>query len=121
MYVFLFVIVLLTPLVMICFGGAWQKNPPAEINDAYGYRTKRSMASKAAWDYAHRYSGRIWFWAGLGLVVISIAAMLFFMKAYEHTVLWLMIFQVAVILLSILPVERALKKNFDENGNPKQK
>ena len=37
----------------------------------------------------------------------------------RFTTFWSMA-QVVVLVLTILPVERSLKKHFDENGNPKE-
>lgn len=36
-----------------------QKNPPTDINAAYGYRTKRSMKNKELWDAGNRYSAEV--------------------------------------------------------------
>lgn len=55
---------LLCPLLMLGFGLISRKHPPKTINCWYGYRTARSMKSQAAWDFAHRYCGRLWTWLG---------------------------------------------------------
>lgn len=34
-------------------------NPPKEINPWYGYRTSKSMKSKANWDFANKLAGKI--------------------------------------------------------------
>ncbi len=36
-----------------------EKWPPSGINNVYGYRTKRSMASEEAWNDANDYSNRL--------------------------------------------------------------
>lgn len=51
---------LLIPIAMIVFGTRFVKKPPSRINSVYGYRTARSMKSQAAWDFAHRYCGKLW-------------------------------------------------------------
>ena len=57
---FMLCMALLIPATMLFFGYRWQKKPPHKINSAYGYRTRRSMSSKNAWDFAHKYCGRTW-------------------------------------------------------------
>lgn len=48
---FLLVMLSLLPGVMLFFGNEFLRRPGA-INGGYGYRTKRSMASQEAWDFA---------------------------------------------------------------------
>lgn len=48
------------------------KYPPKAINHLYGYRTKRSMASKEAWDFAQSYSNKKLFEMGLILILLGI-------------------------------------------------
>ena len=75
-YIFMLCMVLLIPVVMLFFGYYWQKKPPDKINSTYGYRTRRSMSSKKAWDFAHKYCARMWVKSGWFTAVLAIAAML---------------------------------------------
>lgn len=79
-YVFMLLMTLLIPATMLFFGYLWQKRPPDSINYSYGYRTRRSMSSEAAWDYAHRYCGKLWVKWGwfTALVTVSIMIVLAF-------------------------------------------
>ena len=75
-YVYMVVCVFLLPAAMLFLGHRWQKKPPDSINAVFGYRTRRSMSSKQAWDYAHRYCGRIWVkcgWISAAFAVLSMA------------------------------------------------
>ncbi len=111
---------LLVPAVMLYFGWRFLKKPPKHINSFYGYRTSRSMKNQQTWDFAHQVCGRLWFRWGLVLLPLSLLAMLLVLgKDTEELGVWLMwvtVIQVVVLLGSIVPVERALKKNFDQFG-----
>ena len=111
---------LLVPAVMLAFGWRFLKKPPKHINSFYGYRTTRSMKNQQTWDFAHQVCGRLWFRWGLVLLPLSLLAMLLVLgKDAEELGVWLMgvtVIQVVVLLGSIVPVERALKKNFDQFG-----
>ena len=118
---FMLASLLLIPAVMVGFGMVCKKNPPKSINGWYGYRTKRSMASQEAWDFAHQVCGQLWRKAGLWMLPLSILAMV--------PALWLSVggiglwgtgvvaLQTVVMIATIFPVERALKRNFDRFGH----
>ena len=111
---------LLIPATMLMFGWIFQRRPPKRINGIYGYRTARSMKNQATWDFAHRTCGRLWSRLGLVLLPLSALVMLPVLGADTGTVgLWcgaVVLVQTAVLLGSIFPVERALKKEFDQFG-----
>ena len=119
MFWFILVTALLLPVTMIAFGAAWKKHPPRDVNGVYGYRTAMSMKSQQTWDFAHQSCARWWFWTGLGLLVVSVAAMALFYRHSEVAVLWLMGIQLVAMLLSLLPTERALRRRFDRDGRPR--
>lgn len=115
-WIFMLCCNLLIPIMMMVFGWIFLRRPPREINGVYGYRTSRSMASKEAWDFAHRYFGKIWFWLGLGMVFFSVAAMFLCMGKDEAFVgVWggvLCAVECVFLILPILPTEKALKRTF---------
>ena len=114
---------LLVPLIMIGIGLSFLKKPPKDINGAYGYRTPLSMKNQDTWDYAHQVCGRVWWRTGWILLALS-AVLLAWMQTRpggEQTN-WLlgilvMLGEGTALILTIIPVERALKKTFDKNGN----
>ncbi|MFA7325984.1 MAG: SdpI family protein [Candidatus Kapaibacterium sp.] len=55
----LLLIPILTGPVVIIIILITLKFPPKKINSLYGYRTKRSMASPEAWEFAQPYSGKM--------------------------------------------------------------
>lgn len=120
---FMLAMVLLTPVFMIVLGLKFMKKPPAEINGLFGYRSTRSMKSEEAWRFAHALCGKLWYRIGFALVPLSLAAMLLAYGAPEKNVAIAgsaaLIAQMIAMTGSILPVERALKKNFDSRGRRK--
>lgn len=119
-WVFCLAMDLLIPAMMLLLGRRFLTKPPRTINGTYGYRTRRSMKSQAAWDFAHRTCGRLWSRLGLVMLPLSTLVMLPVLGADTGTVgLWcgaVALVQTAVLLGSIFPVERALKKEFDQFG-----
>ena len=119
-WVFCLAMDLLIPAVMLLLGRRFLTKPPRTINGTYGYRTRRSMKNQATWDFAHRTCGRLWSRLGLVLLPLSALVMLPVLGADTGTVgLWcgvVVLVQTAVLLVSIFPVERALKKEFDQFG-----
>ena len=112
---------LLTPAIMLGIACGWKKHPPEKINGIYGYRTKRSMASQAAWDFAHQYCSRLWLrWGGALCAASVLAALLAWRQTWFYEAVCVVgTAQVVVLLLSIPVVERALRARFDRDGNPK--
>ena len=75
------------------------------------------------WDFAHKYIGRLWFYLGLILVPITVIQMLLVIGGNEDTISMvgsiICIVALVVLIVSIIPTERALKKTFDKDGNRK--
>ena len=122
-WIFMLIMDLLTPLLMLGFGSLLLKQPPKEINFIYGYRTTMSMKNKDTWQFAHAYFGRLWLRIGLILLPASIIPLLFVMGGDDNTVSIVggveCAIQVVVLLGSIVPVEKALKRTFDRDGKRK--
>lgn len=119
-FICMFICNLLIPATMIITGYFMYKKPPKEINGVIGYRTPMSSKNMDTWKFAHDYCGRLWLKIGIILLVPSIIVQIPFVNSDENTVgiLTLIIEGVQLVFLlgSILPVERALKRTFDENG-----
>ena len=116
---------LIIPLIMLIFSIIFLKKSPDKINPVYGYRSRRSMKSKEAWAHAHYLCAKIWLIASIILLTLTAVAMLLVINKSENvigTVGQIVTYsQLAVIVLSIIPVEVSLKRNFDENGNKIEK
>ena len=52
-WLFMLIMNLLIPFTMIGFGFYFQKHPPKEINELFGYRTSLSMKNEDTWKTAH--------------------------------------------------------------------
>ena len=100
----------LIPVLMLVIGIVFQKHAPKEINGFLGYRTRRSMQSQEAWDYANKRMGEIWLALGVILLVVTIPLTLLL---GENGVAVLVIAQTIALILSIIPVEKELKAKFD--------
>lgn len=124
MNIFIFINYLLIPGVMILFGGLFLKKPPKEINGLYGYRTTMSMKNKDTWDFANKAIGKLWFKLGIELFIITVICVTVMLGVNKELLgkygLVLFYLQIAVLILSIFPVERKLKENFNKNGTRKK-
>ena len=114
---------LLVPLIMIGIGLSFLKKPPKDINGAYGYRTPMSMKNQDTWDFAHRVCGRVWCIAGLVMLPLGALAWWRTLPYAEGNRGFLTAattgLEAVVMLLTIIPVERALYQAFDKQGNRK--
>ncbi len=119
-YIMMFICNLLMPTIMLICGFFMYKYPPKEINGIIGYRTTMSRKNKDTWKFAHDYCGRLWFKIGLVLLIPTIIIQIPFAYSSEDTIGYMTLFvegiQLVTLLGSIVFVERALKKTFDENG-----
>ena len=120
-WLFMLCIELFTPLLMIGFGKYFFKHAPKDINGIFGYRTTMSMKNKDTWIFAHTYCGKLWYVGGLLLLPISLSVMLAVIGKTENTIgivgAVLCFAQLILLVGAIIPTERALRKNFDRNGN----
>ena len=119
-WLFLTAMDLLIPAIMVGFGTRFLKHPPKTINALYGYRTARSMKNQETWRFAHETCGRLWVRLGAVLLLLSLAAAaMTFGRGVETAGIVsaaVVVVQVVVVIGSIVPVERALKRNFDDQG-----
>lgn len=112
---------LLIPSILISFGSLLKKDAPGQINALFGYRTARSTKNQDTWKFANNRWGKLAWKFGLWMLLGTIAAMITVFFSGEDVITAvgsvLMILQVILILITIPMVERALRKEFDENGN----
>lgn len=122
-WIFMMLMTLQIPLAMIGFGKYFMKTSPKKINFIFGYRTNMSMKNKETWDFAHRYAGKIWYVTGWVTLLISLVAMLIVKNQDTDTISLLggllCLLQIIPLLLVIYPTEKALRRNFDNDGNRK--
>ena len=120
-WIFMMIINLVLPITLIGLGRYYSRKAPKNINWVYGYRTPVSTKNQDTWEFAHKYFGKLWYKFGICLLPASIIAMLFVLGKSEHIIgiVGEIICggQVVMMVLVIYPTERALKKNFDKDGN----
>lgn len=120
MWFLMLFVALIIPLTMLGFGLLFKYKPRGNINSSFGYRTVMSAKNTDTWLFAHHYCGKLWIRTGLVLLVIVTAIMLLFLQQPLETlgklVAYLSLGQCLVIVLTIPIVEKALKKNFDQDG-----
>ncbi len=92
---------------------------PEEPNSMMGYRTKRSMKSQAAWDFANEYAGNLMMWTSIASITLQIFTF-FTMEAMVSIYVAL-----GAIMISMFVVigftEYQLAQRFDKQGQPKNK
>ena len=120
-WVFVLLCDLIIPFTMIAFGSILKNHPPKDINGVYGYRTSRSKKNKDTWHFANTYCGSLWQKVGWIMLVGTIAAHLPLLGRSEEDAISMLVsavtfLQCAVLIGCIFPVERALKREFDDNG-----
>lgn len=108
------------PLIMMIAGWMMWKHCPKKINGIYGYRTKRSRMNPETWKFAHEYCGRLWWKTGLIMLVPTILIFIPLIHSSEETIgmigLIPCILQCAVMIVSIILTELALKRTFTDEG-----
>lgn len=118
---FMMLMDLLIPATMIGFGRCFLKGFPKDVNGLFGYRTGMSMKNKDTWNFAHQYCGRLWYKSGLILLPVSVFVMLCVMGKDHDSVGtaggFLCAVQMIPLVAVIYPTEKALRKNFDKDGN----
>ena len=112
---------LIVPVIMVGLGIYFEKKVPKEINKVFGYRTTMSMKNKDTWEFAHKYCGKMWKKVGLVLLIITILVSAWSLTLSKEkvglSITILCFIQLIFLIGSIVPVEKELKKTFDENGN----
>lgn len=122
-WIFMFFSSLLVPVLMMAAGRMMFRHPPKSINRIYGYRTSMSMKNMETWKFAHETCGKLW--QKVGLVLFAISAVIQIpLYGTSDEVLGtadgiLCMVQCVCLVLSIIPVERALKANFHPDGSKK--
>ena len=114
---------LLVPVIQIVAGWMMWKCCPRSVNNFFGYRTRWSKKNPDTWKFAHEHCGRTWRNVGLVLLVLTVVAHIPFYGADEDTLgnLCLIVtgVQLVVLIGSVFPTERALKRTFNEDGTRK--
>ncbi len=117
---FIFVCDLLIPILMIIAGNMMWKHAPEKINGIIGYRTARSMKNTDTWKFAQDYCGRLWWKMGWIMFIPSVVIHFPFYQSSENVIgivaAIVCTIQCLILVFTIFPTERALKRTFTEEG-----
>lgn len=122
-WVFIIICAALIPGIMLVFGWWFGTHPPKKINHFCGYRTRRSMKNMDTWVFAHKKCGEVWInwskWAATPGLMLLLTASGKTPERIESNGIFVLLIQVAILLISLIPVEKALRETFDADGNRK--
>ena len=118
-WIFMFVITLLIPVALLL---TWYLCPKLKtINNASGYRTKRSMQNQDTWDFAQKYCSKISLYMFFPSLILAIAIMPTAISKPIDRIGWIglsiTMIQMISFIVIMISTEKALKKTFDKSGN----
>lgn len=111
---------LLYPVILIILGGIMKEHYPKEINRFIGYRTGMSMINTETWVFAQKdFAKRMWKAGWISFPFFVIFQLHFYGKS--ETAVTALTFAAAavgisVIIFTALQTEKALKRNFTDDG-----
>ena len=109
-------LLLMVPIITLIAGYLMYRHTPKSINGLVGYRTSRSMINQETWNFANKYCAALWIKLGIVSSIVSILIFIVF-DINEFISIVIVLIQTFLLLLSIIPVEKALKNTFDDDGN----
>lgn len=118
----------LFPPILVRFGRELLLHPDGAMDGKQFYRTARAMRNQDTWVFAQHTAGVVCHRMGLALTILTgLFILLPIWWAEERAPIcagwWLVptVLDAAAVPAARLLVERALKKNFDENGRRRDK
>ena len=120
---FMLICDMIIPIVMVIVGRWMWKHYPKNINGMSGYRTTRSMKNMDTWKFANDYCGKLWWKIGWVMIIPSALIHIPLYHSDENRIgiasVILVAIQCFIMIVSIFPTERALKKHFNDDGMPR--
>ena len=112
------VMMLVIPGIMLVFGYRFsRKLPDRAKTTGFAYRTARAVRSQGSWELAHKLCGGVWSYLGAVLLVVSLAAIALTARRGADAMTKvggvLTAAQTIILVISVVPVEGALKSRFD--------
>lgn len=116
-WIFMFVITLLIPAALLL---TWYLCPKFKtINNAGGYRSKRSMQNQDTWDFAQKYCSKISLYMFFPSLILAIAIMPTVSSKPIDRIGWIglgiTMIQMMSFFVIMISTEKALKKTFDKS------
>lgn len=123
-WMFMFLMVLLTPISMLWMGKQFRTNYAFRFGNPSGYRTSMSIKNEETWEFAHLYSGKLYLWCGRISLPLSVIPMFFVLRTDLESISRIGILggiicglQIIGLVYPIVFTELALRRNFDKDGN----
>lgn len=105
---------------MIIGGWFMWKHCSKSINSVCGYRTRRSKMNMDTWKFANENCGKRWWKIGWMMLIPTIVVQIpFYGKSDDSIGILSLILggiECCILLISILPTEKVLKKTFNNDG-----
>ena len=121
---FMLICDLIIPIAMVICGRMMWKQCPKHMNSMSGYRTTRSMKNMDTWKFAKDYCGRLWWKIGWVMIIPSALIHIPLYHSDKNTIgfagVILVTIQCFIMIVSIYPTEKALKKHFNDDGIRRQ-
>ncbi len=112
----LVVAILFDCVLMLGLSWYYKKYPPKEINEIYGFRTRRTMANQDIWDAANRRNAQdLWKFA-IYLTVFSIALIVLHVPYAFFLHMGALLIGLAIAIYASI---QYLDRHFDKKGNRK--
>lgn len=100
------------PILMIIFGILMWFAPPKNINNSYGYHTKKSMMNQEAWDYAQICAGKSMFLVGIVLIFVTLFLLPRITLDSGSVLITILSIQIVFMFIPFAGVEHILKSKF---------
>ena len=114
---------MLISVAMIIGGWFMWKHCPKKINPVSGYRSPRSQKNMDTWKFANENCGKRWWSVGWIMLFPTIIVHIPFYGKSDGVIGWsglvICVVECVIMLVSILPTEKALKNTFNEDGTRK--
>ena len=114
----------LISVAMILGGWFMWKHCPKKINPVSGYRSARSQKNLDTWKFANENCGKRWWTIGWIMLFPTIIVQIPFYGKSDGVIGWaglvICVVECVVMLVSILPTEKALKNTFNEENKRKK-
>lgn len=111
------IIDMIVPIMIILIGISYKYRAPKDINKFHGYRTKESMKSEEAWDYAHSYGANIWIITGIILAIVIFFNKMFIEISPEYLSLINIIISLIGMVIPVPIIDNKMKKKFKSRHN----
>ena len=124
-WIFMLIVDMLVPITMLCFGLHFLRCRHKSRHGSAGYRSTYALKSEESWKFAQKHAGRTWLFVAGAEFILSLL-ILFLLRGSKNGLIGgvgagLVVLQLGAMFLSILPTERALRKNFGKKAGRRKK